>query len=237
MINDIKYGQYSIDEKTVFTLNDHNRFVVYRNRYNSYVYEKYEDEELKESKLIASEDTLKMDILPITPINVPGKYASYMMLEFNPIILSPKSSFTCYLTMPVEIGVCVDNTIIDTYSLGYTKYVLYGNPERGIICRYNKSNIYEEIPHLTPLIDAAVRCTLINNTDQLKSISKIVYPIEGADMYYKDAYAYFDGVVATIETKFIVDIVSVEVKEVEWNANKTRLGKQFKSSYIMEWGF
>ncbi|RMF30642.1 MAG: DUF432 domain-containing protein, partial [Candidatus Nitrosothermus koennekii] len=197
-----------------------------------------EQDELKLKKIIAGDELLTIGIFPITPQNIPNRYANHMLLALSSnIIVSSKSSVECYLIMPIEIGIAVNNTIIDVYSLGYTKYALYGIPERGIICRYYKSDVYTDIPKLEPLREAVVRCLLKNYTNDTKTISKIVYPIDGADLYYDNTDAYFDMLEVIFEKKLNTDILNVNVRDMEWNASKTNFSKPFNTSYVMEWGY
>lgn len=233
----LRYGEYTIDDKAEFIIDDEREFNIKRISSNVYQYERYENNELKLTKIIVS-DLLRLGIYPITPQNVPSKYAEYMMIVFDPIVLENNSSLICYLTMPIEIGITVSNSIIDVLSLNTTKYSLYGTPERGIICRYYKSKVYTDLQTLypLPLREAIVSCKLKNYSGSTKSISKIVFPIEGIDLYYNDIYAYFDMLDITIESK-IIDIVNIKIASMEWNANKTNFGKEAKNTYLMEWGF
>lgn len=234
----IKYGEYPIEDRFNCMLDDDKEFTIYRLGSNRYVYERYEEDELKLKKIIASDDILNIGIFPISPQNVPNRYANHMMLVLSsPIVIGAKSSIECYTLMPIEIGIVINSTIIDAYSLGYTKYTLYGIPERGIICRYYQSEVYTDIPKAEPLRTAIVRCLIKNYDNDTKTISKIVYPIEGADLYYNNTDAYFDMLEVILETKFNRDIAKVNVRDMEWNANKTNFGKAFHDSYVMEWGY
>ncbi len=234
----IKYGEYSIEDQFSSMLDDNNRFVIQKLSYNKYAYERYEGKESKGKKIIASDDILKIGVFPITPQNIPNKYANHMLISLStPLVINARTSVECYLIMPIEVGIVTNNVIIDVYSLGYTKYALYGIPERGIICRYYKSEAYADIPKLEPFKEAAVRCIFKNYTDYAKIISKIVYPIDGADLYYNNTDAYFDMLEIIFESKLNVDVINIKVREIGWNAKKTNLGKPFNDSYIMEWGY
>ncbi len=238
MDESLRYGEYTIDGRLNCMLDEHIRFSIYRSSYDKYVYERYEDDELIKKRFITVEDILKISILPVTPQNVPAKYTNHMMVVLSDsIILNKNNTTECYLVIPIEIGIIIDNHIIDAYSLGYTKYALYGLPQRGIICRYAKSSIYTEIPRVDQFREAIVRSVFKNYSSDIKVINRLVFPIESANLYYDDSNTYFDMVDATLETKLNIDILTVRVLTIEWNAKKTSLGKEFNNIYTMEWGY
>ncbi len=237
-VTSLHYGEYTVEDRLSYMLDEHIEFTIYRVSYDKYAYERYENHELITKQFIATDDLLKISILPLPPQNVPANYTNHMMLVLlEPIVLNKNNTTECYLTMPIEVGIVIDSHILDVYSLGYTKYALYGLPERGIICRYAKSNIYTQIPKVDPFREAIVKCLFKNYSDNIKIIKKLIFPISGANLYYDDNNTYFDMIEAILETKLNIETLTVKVRNMEWNAKKVSLGKEFNDTYIMEWGY
>ncbi len=237
----LRYDEYDVKDSIEFDINSDIRFTINRLDYNRYGYDRYEHSKHVMSKIIAYHDTLKVGVYPIAPTNIPNRYAEHAMIILEEqLIVSPRSSIECYLKMPIEVGVVAlmeDPIIVDSYSLGYTKYALYGLPERGIICRYYKSKVYLDIPKVKHLQEAIVPCIFRNYSNSSKIINRVVFPIKDRDLYYDQSNAYFDRVEMVLQEKLGRDVAEVNVIDAEWNAKRARIGKAYSNRYIMEWGF
>ena len=235
------YGEYTIEQKMEkhFGPND---LVMFKVDHNKYVYQHFENGNLVVEKVIASDRPLVLGIFPIAPLNTPAKYGSHVMLKLiAPLVLDPRSHVDAYLTMPIEIGVIRssgdDIQPIDAFSVGQPKYALYGNPELGIICRYYETRINSEIPKVTPYSEAIVRVHFHNYTDKINTVNRIVFPIEGADFYYRKNEAYYSDIKAVIQEKLLQTILNVDVADAEWVAERTDFKQTFAGKYAMELGF
>jgi hypothetical protein len=220
----------------------HHHLVMFKVDFNKYAYQRFEGDKLVVEKIIASDRALRLGIFPVSPIHTPAKYASHMMLKLvTPLVLDPKSHVDAYLTMSIEIGVVRssgdDVQIIDAFSVGQPKYGLYGIPELGILCRYHETRINPEIPKATPYKEAVFRAHFHNYTDKINTINRVVFPIEGADFYYRKNEAYYSDIEVVIEYALTKFVATVDVTNAEWVGTKTNLRQKFDPSYVMLWGF
>jgi hypothetical protein len=236
-----RYGEYTVEQKMEKHFGPNN-LVMFKVDHNKYGYQRFENGNLVVEKIIASDMPLVLGIFPVAPLNTPAKYGSHVMLKLiTPLVLDPKAHVDAYLIMPIEIGVVRssenDVQIIDAFSVGQPKYALYGIPELGIICRYYETRINSEIPNVAPYSEAVVRAHFHNYTDKINTINRVVFPIEGADFYYRKNEAYYSDIEAVIREKLLQTVIEVDVSNAEWVGEKTNLQQKFDGKYVMEWGF
>ena len=236
-----QYGEYTIEQKIGKQFGSIN-LVMFRIDHNKYGYQRFENGNLVVEKVIASDRRLVLGIFPIAPLNIPAKYGSHVMLKLTtPLVIDTKSHVDAYLIMPVEVGVVRTNEgdvqIIDTFSVGQPKYALYGIPEAGLVCRYFETRINSEIPKVTAFSEAVVRAHFHNYTNKISTINRIVFPVEGADFYYRNHEAYYRDIEVVIEGSLLQAVLSINVTDGEWVGKKTNLKQKFDGKYIMEWGF
>ncbi|MFQ5921007.1 MAG: DUF432 domain-containing protein [Nitrososphaerales archaeon] len=236
-----EYGELTVERKVEKHFGNVN-LVIFRVDHSKYGYQRFENGSLTVEKVIASDRALELGIVPIAPLNLPTKYGSHLMLRLRtPLVLDPKLHVDAYLTMPVEVGVVRANRddaqIIDAFSVGQPKYALYGTPEMGIICRYYETRINPEIPKIAPHEEAVVRVHFHNQTDKINTINRIVFPIEGADFFYRKNEAYYSDLEVNVEESVFQTIITMDVANAEWVGSKTNLKQKFEGKYVMEWGF
>jgi len=235
------YGEYTVEQKMEKHFGS-NSLVMFKVDHNKYGYQRFENGNLAVEKIIASDRPLVLGIFPVAPLNTPAKYGSHIMLKLiTPLVLDPKAHVDAYLTMPIEIGVVRssggDVQIIDVFSGGRPKYALYGTPEHGIICRYYEPRINPEIPKATPYSEAVVRVHFHNYTGKINTINRIVFPIEGADFYYRKNEAYYNDLEVVIGEKLLQTVLEIDVANAEWVGKRTDLKQKFDGKYVMERGF
>lgn len=235
------YGEYTVERKIEKHFGNNN-IVTFKVDHNKYGYQRFENEILVQEKVIASDKSLVLGIFPVAPLNTPARYASHIMLRLRtPLVLDPKFHVDAYLTMPIEIGVVRssgdDVQIIDAFSVAQPKYALYGIPELGVICRYHETRINPEIPKVAPYKEAVVRVHFHNYTDKINTINLIVFPIEGADFYYRKNEAYYSDIEVVIEEKLLQTALKVDIINAEWVGERTNFKQKFNGKYAMEWGF
>jgi len=234
------YGEFKIEGKVEKTF-DNVDLVMFRVDHNKYGYQRIENENIVIEKILASDGPLLLGIFPVAPLNLPAEYATHMMLKLtSPIVLDPKSHVDAYLTMPIEIAVVRSTTtdvqMVDVFSLGKIKYALYGIPENGIICRYYETKINPEIPKTAPYKEAALRVHFHNYTDKINTISRLVFPIKGADFYYRKHDAYYSDLEAIIESSLLQTFLRIDVSSGKWVADRTNMRQKFDGKYLMARG-
>jgi hypothetical protein len=237
----VDYGKYTIEQKIEKIFNS-TSLVMFKVDYNKYGYQRFVNKKLEVEKVIASDSPLTLGIFPVAPIHTPAKYASHMMLKLaTPLVLDPIAHVDAYLTMPIEIGVVrssdSDVQIIDAFSVGQPKYALYGSPENGIVCRFYETRIYPEIPKVAPYKEAVIRVHFHNYSEKINTVNRIVFPIAGADLYYRKNEAYYNDIEIVLQEKLLQTFLEIDVTNAEWNAERTMLNQKFDSKYVMELGF
>lgn len=152
-----------------------------------YSREKGED---RVSKVILS-DYGNLYLNPTEPLNTPKAITSYLLLEFKePVIVDPKTSTDVLVTVPVETA-CLfyhnerDFTIIDIFSLTPPKFTLYGNVDKGLVCKYWKTDIYSSLPQVDPQRIGVMELNIINNSSRWVEVSRALFSAYGMKIYYK----------------------------------------------------
>lgn len=131
-------------------------------------------------------------IHPIEPLNTPKALTPYFLLEFErPLGIEPKLTRTFFLTFPVEIGVFLrlrnkEFKLLDVFSLTPQKFTLYGDPDRGLICKYWKSALYETLPTPSPFHEGIFELTLTNADNDWNDVTKAVFNAHGMKLFYDD---------------------------------------------------
>ncbi|USH00517.1 DUF432 domain-containing protein [Thermococcus argininiproducens] len=134
--------------------------------------------------------------LRILPSPATGYGVKLLMIKFKePVVLPPQDSLIGFVEAPIEIDVKVGNLTIDHFILGREKYALYGTLESGIISRYHISPFYLEEPDSL----GVAKLIVSNPSTEWKSLDRVVIPIKGTPMYYKDKKAYYPLIVITIK--------------------------------------
>ncbi len=249
MLTSIKYGEYKIEG--IWESNLYGNILKIKHLdYGRYIYERYEsDRNIVVSKLIDSIiDSLTLCIYPLVPIYTPNQtyYAKHVMIKLKePLVVNTKSTMEFYLKIPVEVGVFYkydDNGImmIDVFALRLLKYALYGTSDNGLICRYYESNVFFNMPRIEPFKECIARIRLSNYLGKPATVSMLVIPVEGIDLWYDGTDALLDTVSATIKQGIKNnDIIEVKVEEkTEYRYAKTSINPAVSNrTYTMELGF
>jgi hypothetical protein len=128
-------------------------------------------------------------ICPVEPINTPKTITSYLLLEFETsLIIEPESKSTVFLKFPIEIGIFLKHgkktEIIDIFGLGKQKFILYGKPEKGIICKHWKSAVHHSIPEANPLLEGVLELSINNQSTNWVEITKSVLNAYGMKIFF-----------------------------------------------------
>ncbi|RMG69670.1 MAG: DUF432 domain-containing protein [Nitrospirae bacterium] len=207
-------------------------------------YRKCEDDE-KEQYIFA--DKCMVLINPIEPVNTPKEITHYLFIELEkPVVLEPKGRQAVYIKFPVEIGVFIGRDqkrnmeILDIFSISYKKYILYGEIQQGILCKYFKSNVYTEIPEVDILKEGIIELDIINKTDRWVKVSKTVFDAYHMKIYYSDKLVAMKGIMTVVdegiaETTF-KDSPLEKGMEKSLELYVSRKIPMFSTEFVMEWG-
>jgi hypothetical protein len=147
---------------------------------------KYLDDNV--NKIIMA-DHEKLLINPVEPVNTPKKLSSHLFIDFeNILIVKPKETRKIYLTFPIEIGVYIfakgNTPILDIFALTKQKFVLYGDPRNGVLCKYWKSPILDEKTLPNPIQEGIMELTLSNQGTEWVEVKKAIFNAYGMKLYY-----------------------------------------------------
>lgn len=205
-------------------------------------YRKSLDEEIE--KFIYAEKG-ELVICPVEPVNLPKEgTAEHLLIELEkPIIIEPDVEDSIYIKFPVEIGIFLvdekDIERIDIFTITKPKYTLYGSPESGIICRWWKSNIYNDLPEVNKVYEGIMKVDIENNYNEWVEINKIVFRAFDMKIYY-DGYAYMHSRLSIMkkmigETTFIKRKPKGMKESIDIYLAKGI--KKLEKKFVMEWGF
>ncbi len=179
---------------------------------------------------------------PVEPINTPKNVTRYLMVEFPPILLRPNEVRVFYLKFPIEIGVFAKFgdkiAVVDVFSFERAKYTLYGDPRRGIICRWFKSGLYGRIPEVDPTRQGIMKVD-VRNGGEWAEMSKVVVDCYAMKIYY-DSFASCWVKVRILnnrsaETSFVDEPLLKGMKRaIELYTTRRLMG--MGRTFLMEWG-
>lgn len=223
-----KYGFYDIDDSLDLTFPD-TEIKIRKVGEKVFSYgRKDADENFIEKIIPAKTDTLRIEVVPIRPLNFPAHRTSYVYLEFEtPIFLYEGSSATVFVRCPIEIGVFYihgeNADSLDCFTCDPTnaRFCLYGPPESGTLCKYYKSEIVESYDDSIPYVNGVLQVSLQNELPKGLSVGRIVFPISDNSIYYEDSKAIIDSVTATLKKKLTIEILDVDPKPISTNWKKS----------------
>jgi len=187
----------------------------------------------------------KMVICPVEPVNLPKEgVAQYLLIELEkPFIIEPKVSTSIFLRFPVEIGVFLvdrrDVERIDLFSKVRRKYTLYGPPEKGVICRWWRSGVYDEADKTEKFVEGIIKVDIENDYTEWVELRKIVFGAVQMKIFYGD-YAYMHARMK-ITGKSIGEVSFIDYKPKKMkraiDIYLAKGMKKFEKKFVMEWGF
>lgn len=187
----------------------------------SYIRKDTEDNIIKKIIPTKSED-LTIELSPIRPLNYPAKRTSYVYLDFEtPLFLSEGSAVTVFVRCPIEIGVFLvhdehkDSLDCFTCDPNNSRFCLYGTPESGNFCKYTLSEIVESYDDSIPFLNGVLKIDIKNDLDKGLNLSKIVFPITGNSIYYKESKAIIDSLSAIMKKKLTIEIIDVTSNTIQ----------------------
>lgn len=64
-----------------------------------------------------------------------------------------------------------------------------------------------------------------------------MFPVEGADFYYRKNEAYYNDIEVVIDKKLLQTVLEIDVTNAEWVGNRTDLKQRYDGKFVMELGF
>ena len=253
----MKFGKFDVDDGLKFKFRK-DKLTLEKAEGDSYLYERvHEGESVAKTLFSSGGGKVQLAVYPVRPIQVPKQLSHNIMVKPEPTISIPPGSHVIHhLTMPIEIGVFVANDkdhnyMIDAFSLSFPKYLLYGTPDSGYICRLHKSGIFSK-PTAKPYEEAVIIMRFENKTTQWVTISKVVMDAYLVDLYLKGDTVYLEqsgmvieaGNVASVFLKnkpplsglYEVPMVAEMVRKFRLNI-LARTGFGVAGKFIMEHGY
>jgi len=190
-------------------------------------------------------DRGKVVICPVEPVNLPKEgVAGHLLIELDkPLIIEPGLKDAFYAKFPIEVGVFLvdekDVERIDIFTKTKSKYTLYGPPESGIICRWWKSSLYNEIPEVDSLYEGVMKVEIANNYYEWMEIRKVVFRAFDMKLFYND-HAYMHAILNISKRTFGETTFNKRKPKNMKGAIDIYLAKgikKFEKKFIMELGF
>jgi len=232
------FGSYDISN---FEISGENYFLRIKDEGSLKVYER-DVNGSKLEKLVASSDG-KVLVNPVEPVNLPKNITNYLMIAFKrSVILEPKVSRKIFVAFPVEVAVILAGKksleVVDIFSFSKPKFALYGDPRRGVICRYWESDIYGERVSFDYRVEGLLEVELQNSSDEWVELRKIVLDVYGMKIYYGEDVVAFARVnvlsESVAETEFVSKRLDSYKKSLElYTARKIPI---IKKKFVMELG-
>ena len=237
------YGLYTINENLEFTFpNVEIKIEKMGEHVFSYIRKDAEDNIVKKIIPTPSSD-LTLELCPIRPLNYPAPRTSHIYLDFeSPVFLSEGSAATVFVRCPIEIGVFLvhgkHKDSLDWFTCDPTnsRFCLYGSPESGTLCKYTNSEIVESYEDSVPFHNAVLKIDIKNELDKGFTVSKIVFPITGNSVYYKNSKAIIDSLNATLRKKLTLEIIDVDANAIQTDWTKSPTYEQIESVKHMDMG-
>jgi len=219
------YGIYTISENFEFTFpNIEIKIERVGEHVFSYIRKDAENNIIKKVIPSISSD-LTLELCPIRPLNHPAPRTSHIYLDFEtPIFLSENSAATVFVRCPIEIGVFLvhggHKDSLDWFTCDpiNSRFCLYGPPESGTLCKYTNSEIVESYEDSIPFYNAVLKIDIKNQLNKGFTISKIVFPITGNSLYYKNSKSIIDSLVATLRKKLTLEVIDIDANpiKIDW---------------------
>ncbi len=190
-------------------------------------------------KKVVVAESGRVVVNPVEPVNLPKNITRFLLIEFDkPMVVEPKSSGKISLTFPIEIAVILAGKksfeVLDVFSFVEPKYTLYGDPKNGVVCRYWRSEIFEEEEDF---VKGSLEVEISNSSSEWVEVGKLVFDVYGMKIYYGESVVAFAEVrilsEKVAETEFVDRRIGKKSLELYTARKIPMVGKKF----VMEWGF
>jgi len=184
-------------------------------------------------------------VCPVEPVSFPQEgVAEHLLIELNkPLIIESGVKDIIFVKFPIEIGVFLvdkrDVELIDIFTKIKPKYTLYGPPESGIICRWWKSDIFDNKPSVKELYEGILKVDIANKYYEWVELTKMVFGAYDMKIFYNDS-AYIHARL-TILNKTIGETTFSTRRPTDMKESLdiyiSRGVKKLEKKFIMEWRF
>lgn len=181
---------------------------------------------------------------PVEPLNLPETITHFLEIEFPSVFIEPFSRKEIYLTFPIEIGVFVaakkDIQVLDIFSFHPQKYSLYGTPSEGIVTRWHRSEVHENLPELDHHKTGVIKLILVNNHREWVEISRVVLDGNGMKLYYGEVVSMIARMKILTPKIAETDFTDTALLEGQMKSLELYVARELqivKRSSTMEWGF
>ncbi|MGM0653657.1 MAG: DUF432 domain-containing protein [Bacillota bacterium] len=168
---------------------------------------------MTEKTILAERGNLLLS--PVEPFHTPVAVSNHLLVELeHPVMLKPRSNHSLLVTFPLEIAAAFSghkpggNDVFDIFTLSRSKFTLYGPIKTGIVCKYWKSPIYENMPAVNPLRQGVMKIDFYSQLANWVEVQKVIFSAQGMKIYYSPHLVSLKAIMkiyseATAETSFV----------------------------------
>ena len=184
-------------------------------------------------------------VCPVEPVNLPQDgVAEHLLIELNkPLIIEPGVKDTIFVKFPIEIGVFLvdkrDVELIDIFTRIKPKYTLYGPPESGIICKWWKSDIFDDKPSVKKLYEGILKVDISNKYYEWVELTKMVFDAYSMKVFYNHSAYIHAHLIIVNKTIGETTFITRRPKDMQGSLDIyiSRGVKKLEKKFIMEWRF
>ncbi len=166
-----------------------------------------------EKKILAERGKLMLS--PVEPFHTPVALSNHLLIELeHPVMLKPRSNHSLLVTFPLELAAAFSNRkpegndVFDIFTLSRSKFTLYGSIRTGLVCKYWKSPVYDDIPVVNPIQQGVMKIEFNNQLAKWAEVRKVIFSAQGMKIYYSPHLVSLKAAVkiyseVTAETAFI----------------------------------
>jgi len=247
-------GQHLVSNKSQVTCElalGESRIVMTPNssRSHSLYYRRYESARQIASQFIVTSDenTHVVGVFPSPPLYTPKRIASSVYLKFkSPVIVPQNSDVVVYATMPIEIAVYSqskdEELLLDAFALKRPRFALYGSPEAGVLCRYDKVDVKANKEEVRPARykEALIRIAIRNEIDNIVRVNKVIIPVGNIVLDHANDDSWLPGTVEmSLNQTFGKDVIKLNLVDTKVKStDKTSIARKEDSIvFLMDAGY
>lgn len=159
---------------------------------------------------------------------------NYLLISLrDPITVLPRESIEFFIDLPVDLGVHINDHLTYSVPTIKVKYALYGPSDLGDLCRYVNLT---QIKDLQKYFVGRAKVIISNNSNSDVSMSKIVCPISGLQIYLtEDDEPVYNWVLVKVNSLNYVEVYTrlTPSKDV---IKPKYVFKGIEATYVMKYG-
>jgi|TARA_B110000444_G_scaffold186207_1_gene175358 hypothetical protein len=190
----------------------------------SYFRENSEGQIIEKIIPVKSND-VKIELVPILPLNHPAKRTNYAFLKLDKEIhLGENSAASIFIQCPIEIGIFLiygdSHEPLDWVTCNplHSRFSLYGSPDTGTLCKYAEVSLATDYNDSISYVNGVMHIVIENTLSSAQTISKVIFPITENNLYYNDSKSILDGIKIIMKKRAAVNIAEVKptLVDTEW---------------------